>query len=152
MGLEEMRQEATCLGLTVLRLIPVGNGRGTSSPAAHPGDVTTYLTHPSFPPSLPPSIHWRPIARSKGTCGNVGLRGRAGPVLNPALSWIKFTVLLGLIKRIPLADEHGSCAPGLALLPAGSVFSRHCAAPQHLLVRPQAADVPATFHPKEHDY
>lgn len=51
--------------------------------------------------------------------------------LNSNLSWIKFTVLLGLIKWIPLADEHGYRAPGLAPLPAGSVFSQYCAALQH---------------------
>lgn len=64
-----------------------------------------------------------------------GLRGWAGPVLNSALSWIKFTVLLGLIKWIPPADEHGCGAPGLALLPEGSVFSRYCAALEHLLIK-----------------
>lgn len=40
-------------------------------------------------------------------------------MFNSALSRIKFTVLLGLIKRIPLADEHGSGAPGLAPAPSG---------------------------------
>lgn len=79
------------------------------------------------------------------------LHGRAAPVLNSALSWIKFTVLLGLIMWIPPTDRRERPGEHLAslLLPAGSVFSRYSAAPHHLLVSPQAADVSATFHPQK---
>lgn len=79
------------------------------------------------------------------------LRGRAAPVLNSALSWIKFTVLLGLIMWIPPTDRRERPWEHLVslLLPAGSVFSRYSAAPHHLLVSPRAADVSATFHPQK---
>lgn len=65
---------------------------------------------------------------------------------NFAAYWIKFAVMLGLIKQIPQQMNMNSEAPCLAPLPAGSVFSRHCAALHHLLVRPQAADVLAGTH------
>lgn len=81
--------------------------------------------------------------------------GEPGPQ-NNARSWIEFTALLGLIKWTPPPPQMNMAglrstwpSPGSRRTPA---FSRYCAARQHLLVRPQAADVPATFRPKKHDY
>lgn len=62
---------------------------------------------------------------------------------NSALSWITFAVEFGFNKAD--VDEH------LALPSSQWAVSSHDTE-LHLLVRPQAADVPATFQAKKHDY